>query len=229
MKCITKEDLGDLIPGEIDIALAKEKGLASDSGLDDTYFELYSIYYNYLEKYLSKLINFDTYINYLEERNPNFKEVPEEEMDIYQYLSNTKYFYIRNTLYVEKLSKEDISYLLNNPNEYNDQVKELIKRTFREVITTSLIETPTANIFYGPLSPTYEGLNDDLVIGLRFAEEDSDLYETEDLWFDDYGKRRAIIKEMKEKMPVVINGTDIKYIEYFEESVKKKESENYVK
>lgn len=226
MKYISKEDLEYLIPNNIDLELAYYKGLAKDNELNDEYLELYSIYYNYLELYLNNILNIKEKEQYLDNLNKKFNQVDDSEKDIYQYLSNNKYFYLRNTLYVEKLSKEDINYLLQNPNNYNEKIEKIIDNTFAEIITTSLFETPECNLFYGPQTSNYSALNNNLVIGIRFGEENSDLYDNDDVWFQDYSFRRMVINNLLNNMPKRVKFTEIKYIEYFEESVKKNKFDN---
>ena len=223
MKYISKQDEEDLQPYYINMKLAYQKGLSDGINVNDKYFELYSIYYNYLEKYLNDIINIADYEKKLD--SMGFRGVIDDDKDIYQYLSYNKYFYIRNTLYIEKIPESDIVYLLKNSNNYDNNIKQIISKTFKDVISASIGNT---HIFYGPFVPTYSALNDSLVIGLRFAEEDETLYESEDKWFDDFSKRRLIIEDLINNLPAKINDVNIKYIEYFEESVKKKSTNQVI-
>ena len=61
MKYISKQDEEDLQPYYINMKLAYQKGLSDGINVNDKYFELYSIYYNYLEKYLNDIINITDY------------------------------------------------------------------------------------------------------------------------------------------------------------------------
>lgn len=224
MKFITKQDENDLLPNYIDIQLAEVKELAINGQLTDEYFQLQSVYYHLLELYISSKFDVDG----LEQKLiiENIRQVEDNEKDIYQYLSNHNYFYIRNTLYVEKLPKEIINVLINTiPNELTSELSEMINLTYKEVITTSDFKMERFDTSYGPLSNSYSAANDDLVIGFRTAEEDESLYENEDEWFKDYMRRRAIITDLLHNLPKEISSklnVNCKIIEYFEESVKKK-------
>lgn len=226
MKYITKQDEEDLMPNSIDIKLAESKGLAASGQLSEDYFTLQSIYYSLLEQYIDTLINIKAAENLLEQNN--IRKVPEEEKDIYQYLSNHNYFYIRNTLYVEKLPKDIIVKLLSQvPEKASEELLAIVKQTYKEVIRTDDMNIQHFDINYGPATPSYSASNEALVIGYRNAEEDEDLYENEDKWFEDFTKRRKFITETLESIQQYLNNNidiNCSVIEYFEESVKKKET-----
>lgn len=226
MKYITKQDEQDLIPNSIDIKLAESKGLATNGQLTEEYFTLQSIYYNILEQYIDTLINFEEIEKSLEQNN--IRKVSESEKDIYQYLSNHNYFYIRNTLYVEKLPKDIILKLLSSSFKNNAyEVLNIVKQTYKEVIRTDNFNIQSFDIHYGPLSSTYAASNEALVIGYRNAEEDESAYEDEDAWFEDFTKRRKVVTETLNSVQnylVKQLGSTCSVIEYFEESVKKKQT-----
>lgn len=226
MKIITSKDAKDFYPNSIDIALATAKGLANDGVLKDYYY-VQSLYYYYLEYYLNAVLGIRKVEQEITDYSEHFVKVPEEEEDLYKSLSSNKYFYIRNTLYVENLSRKDIITILNsNPTEVTDEILNLIKRTIKSVITQGLFEAEDGFYMnYGPLEPDYTHPNNSLIMGIRFAEEDDTSYESEDAWFDDYTKRRAYIenkkKELSEQWSKIL-GIDTRVVEYFEQSIKKK-------
>ncbi len=231
MKYITKEDVNDFIPSRINISLAESKGLALNGELRDEYFLLQSIYVNLLEIYLSSLFNIESIEQKLS--SANFRSVEDEEKDIYQYLSNNKYFYIRNTMYVEKLSNEDIKLLLSKKDEVSDpNLISIICKTYKDVITTDDFKMQEFNISYGPQTGSYFKPNNSLVIGFRLAEEDESLYSSSDEWFKDYCARRQYISNLLPKLEEEFNSKincECSILEYNEESVKKKTSNNYTK
>lgn len=232
MKIITSTDAKDFYPNSIDIALATAKGLANDGTLTDYYY-VQSLYYYYLEYYLTNILEIRKAEQEITDYSAHFEKVPTEEEDLYQSLSSNKYFYIRNTLYVENLNKEDILTILNsNPTVVTNEIIELIKRTMKSVITQRHFEAEDGFYMnYGPLEPDYTHPNNSLIMGIRFAEEDDSLYESEDAWFDDYTNRRAYIenkkKELAEQWSKTL-GIDTRVVEYFEQSIKKKPSNGYV-
>lgn len=231
MKYITKQDEKDLIPYNIDIALAETKGLASNGSLKEEYFLVQSKYYYYLGLYLNKALPIDTAERELEKVGQ--KKLEEKDMDIYQYLSSNPFFYIRNTLYIERLSKECLQYfLLHNDEEVLDpQMEQIISSTYKEIIAYRNFDNETFEISYGPISPSYNALNTSLVLGIRFREENSDDYPTEDEWFEDYCNRREVVENIKEEFEnnasQVLN-CDVKVIEYFQESIKKKNNNDVI-
>lgn len=227
MKYITKENEKDLKMSMIDINLAETKGLANNNSLNDNYFLIQSMYYHYLELYLDKKLGIkDLETNF----TSNYHSVKEEDKDIFQYLSSNKYIYIRNTLYVEKLPQDIINHFLtiNNVGELTLEIENMIEKTYKDVITTSLFDrTESFETNFGPLNPLYSAINDALVLGIRFAEEDDSYYESEDAWFDDYCTRRQCIEKLKEEMNnrySEVLGCPVKVIEYFEESINKIEN-----
>lgn len=224
MKFITKQDERDLFPGSIDISLAEAKGLAINGVLTEQYFQLQSIYYHLLKLYIGSKVDLVSWEKNL--MKENIKPVAEGDKDIYQYLSDYQYFYIRNTLFVEKLPKEIIIKLINiNSEELTVELSELINITFKDVIASTDWKLDDFNLHYGPLSSEYMAGNKDLIIGFRCAEEDDSLYESEDKWFEDLNRRRYIIDQLCEQLSEVLTlnlNVNCRILEYFEESVKKK-------
>ena len=88
--------------------------IRSDEGMQE-YLILYNTYNNLLIQFLMKeysLINVD---NELAKRKDEYKELSYEEKDMYQKSASgyLKYFYLRNNIYIERLSIEERDYLNN--------------------------------------------------------------------------------------------------------------------
>ena len=151
-------------------------------------------------------------------------ELNDEYLELYSIYYNYLELYLNNILNI----KEKEQYLDNLNKKFNqvDDSEKDIYQYFAEIITTSLFETPECNLFYGPQTSNYSALNNNLVIGIRFGEENSDLYDNDDVWFQDYSCRRMVINNLLNNMPKRVKFTEIKYIEYFEESVKKNKFDN---
>ena len=219
MKYISSQDIPDLIPNQIDMELAEAKGLAKNQTLTEEYFLAQSLYYHFLEMYLEKKLN----LSEQEKKFPSTcRPVEESEKDI-------TYDVIDRTFYVENLLKSEISILFNHAKdeELTEEVESLIQSTLTKVITTQKNQEHFITN-YGPASEPYFAPNDILVLGLRFAEEDDSLYVSEEEWMKDYMNRRAVITSMVESLPQYFSsqlGQDVQVIEYFEESVKKKSSD----
>lgn len=60
------------------------------------------------------MLELDVYDKSIDDSGYKFKPVDPLMMDYYQYMSamNLKYLYLRNNLYIEKLSKEQVAKLL---------------------------------------------------------------------------------------------------------------------
>lgn len=146
-----------------------------NSNEKDIYLKLYSVYSSLLINYFIKKFNLKEYDNALYEMNIGIKKIEEEKMDIYQFLSSPllDYYYIRNNIFIERLSQEDINYLSNIYKSQNytlDQEKEaFIERTYLEII---LEEPNVTNHFfnYGPNSKEYYHPTNAIVIGVRFDD-----------------------------------------------------------
>lgn len=217
--------LSDFEPDSFDYLEMEKKGFIDNNDVNEKFSIFYKRYYSYLEKYLDEIIDINKTDNLVETNQNNFQAVNKEDMDIYQDLSSFKYFYIRNTLYIEKLNEEEIK-LLEEKDSYDSEVHDLISNTYKKVITTS---TPVinANINYGPKeSNTYYAESNALVIGFRYDPLYSKEAEDDDIWFDKYTEQQFLItrilkdleQDIREKIDI-----PIKVIKYNEFSVKKKD------
>lgn len=232
MKYITKEDEVNFKPKGIDYSLAESKGLINNGELNNEYFLLQSIYSNLLEQYINSKINIKSIEEDLDNRG--YRSVEDNDKDIYQYISNNKYFYVRNTLYVEKLPMDYIRLLLSkNPEVLSEEYTKLIEDTYKTVITTDSFKLQEFNLSYGPQSSgEYFMPNNSLVFGFRLAEEDASLYPNDDAWFEDYCTRRAYISDLLPKLEQEFSdklNTKCGILEYFNESVKKKTVDKFMK
>lgn len=226
MKYISENDFDDFFPNNIDYDLAEAKSLAINGKLNSEYFLLQSKYYKLFEEFLEKKLNLSKIEELLDSKNKNLKPVSEEEMDIYQYLSNHKYFYIRNTLFVENLTKENIQAIMQSE-IMNTEIENIISSTYKVVIKVSSFENKNFETNYGPISSNFIASNDSLIFGIRFKEEDESDYTSEDEWFRDYCERRKIVEEFKKAAKQLFCNKlndNVEVFEYFEEDVKKKNS-----
>ena len=120
----------NIYPNDIDYVKLEQQGLCKDGNLNDAYFKLYNTYLSLFYDILNDngLNSFD---NDLENSNLHFNQVEKEDMDMYQSNSIFKYFYVRNNLYLEKLSNEDIENLLSNDSNKKDIV---LVKSFNEML-----------------------------------------------------------------------------------------------
>lgn len=141
----------------------------------DIYLKLYSTYSCLLTQYLMNKLTLKECDNVLSNYKIDFPTVSERNMDIYQYLSSNflKYFYIRNNIYLERLSQEDKQYLnniyTNEDFELTKEKENYIERTYLNIITEEQNAT-NHYINYGPDSSEYYKPSNAIIIGVRFDE-----------------------------------------------------------
>ena len=84
-----------------------------DNTNQENYLRLYEIYSNLLIQYFIKYYNLKEFDDVLSKDKRNFEKVSTYDMDIYQYLSSEylNYIYLRNNIYIERLSNEELLYL----------------------------------------------------------------------------------------------------------------------
>lgn len=227
-------DYKQVSPGNIDIKMAEAKRLASSETVNDLYCLLEGLYREYLEQYINKKGNLFSYDQQILESPLNFKQVKSTEKDFYQFSSNMHYFYIRNTLFIERLSIDDLNLLIAKYNSgvtlLDDDIIELLERTYPKVIVPFVSNTQMAGDYtnYGPLSDGYFAPVNALVIGFRYDmyEEETD-QKDDDIWFDTYAKQREFLQAF---LPVISETLNTHFavpctiIEYDDDSVKKKDN-----
>ena len=131
----------NIYPNDIDYVKLEQQGLCKDGNLNDTYFKLYNTYLSLFYDILNDN-GLNCFDNDLENSNLHFNQVEKEDMDMYQSNSIFKYFYVRNNLYLEKLSNEDIENLLSN----DSNKKDIVLRTFKDIINID----DDYKVCYGP-------------------------------------------------------------------------------
>lgn len=151
-----------------------ECNIQTDEGIEN-YMILYNTYNTLLIQFLIKkfyLLNVD---KELEKKKDIFPEVPDENKDLYQLSASRylKYFYLRNNIYIERLSQDDINYLYqiykNNDFILNDEKKQFIDKTYLNII----LDNPNSNnisINYGPDNSKYIRPSNAIIIGVRYNQ-----------------------------------------------------------
>lgn len=169
MKLITDEMYDSRFP-------KKEKSVVEemDRYSKNLFYTLYALYSDFLYEYLLKHTDIKKYDDMLSEMNSNV--ISNDRKDLYQFLSSNylKNLYVRNNLYIERLSDADIRFLtdriLNAEYDYDEKVEELIERTFRTVIFDE-IGVNNVETNYGPDAPDFYAPVDSLVIGDRIDND----------------------------------------------------------
>ena len=212
------ESIYDIIKRNTEISdesMIINKGLYQDATFDgksynfnSRYYKLYQNYKTLLDRYLVEKFSLKVYDDMVSDSDLLFIPIKEDDMDYYQYMSKMglKYFYLRNNIYIEKLSLEDIEKIinltdeeLNNPSQ---EIKELIERTYPIVIDYASEKGLQGISCYGPDSPRFWIDSSELVFGFIFDEvADNGLGQDEE-WFQNNLKQRAFLSSLFKAMKV---------------------------
>ena len=214
------ESINDIIRRNTEISdedLVINKGLYRDKAFDgkkynfnDRYYQLYRNYKVLLDRYLVDKFSLKVYDDLVANSNLLFIPMKKADMDYYQYISKMglKYFYLRNNIYVEKLSLEDIEKIINltedELNKPSKEIIEIIERTYPIVIDYANGKGLPGISCYGPDSQRFWIDSSELVFGFIFDEAaDNGLGEDEE-WFQNDIKQKAFLRSlfvvMKNKM-----------------------------
>ena len=190
----------------------------------ESYLKLYSLYNNLLIQYLIKKYNLNLYDEMIQNSKRNFKKVDTKDMDIYQYTSSKylNYLYIRNNIYIEKLSKEELLYLSNTKEilDYNNE--QFIEKTYKKIILEN------EYTMYGPDNPKYFKKPNTLVIGLRCKS--IDLNNDSDDELDNFLSQQQYLKLFIPELSRQLNDRNldsIEVIEYNNSSVENRQEQKY--
>lgn len=164
--------------------------IRTDNGMQE-YLNLYNAYNNLLIQFLMDEYSLIYIDNEISKRESEFKEVAYENKDLYQKSSvgYLKYLYLRNNIYIERLSNEEKAILhsiyLTGDFRLTSERKEFVKNTFLKVI----LESPSSNnlyINYGPDNSRFLKPANAIIIGVRYDE--FELLQDNDNALDNYGK-----------------------------------------
>lgn len=185
----------------------EEKGYIKNGNISEEYYKLYNNYRTLLNIFLIKTLKLNEFDDSLFNSNLMFIPVSTENMDFYQYFSSNflKFFYLRNDLFVEKLSDADKNKILNlNEGELlnpSDEILEIIGRTYADVINSSFDGSVIMNC-YGPDSNNYWVDSSSLVIGIRYDEYSDEI--SDDIWEDVHYKQVDFLNELIKKLNLEI-------------------------
>lgn len=179
------------------------------------YIEQYNIYRSLFVEFIIEKLDLKNYDEELEKSELRYLSSNIENMDLYQYFSSDelKFFYIRNNMYIEKLTEEEKNWLneriKNNNYELDDEAKEFIENTYEKVIFEDVLKNGSKCItLYGPDSSSYLAKNDAIVIGINYDEFNlQGLADSEwsELYFNQQSNLYSMIKQMTSKMEEKIN------------------------
>lgn len=222
-KKISLNELQTQFPDNTQIKISKQ-----NAEVQNEYMELYNVYRDLFTQYIIKNLNLKEYDKKLSENKLEFIPEKEEKMDIYQYFSSSelKYFYVRNNIYLDHLSKNDLKILKaksqNKDILLDEEATKFIESTYKKVIKEGTkTDKEEYNVSFGPSGSYYSAKNDAVVIGVRY-----DTFEqagmNDDEWFDRYCEReeylKEIVEELQEKSKGKIN-SDVAVFEYTDGSI----------
>ena len=187
------------------------------------HFAMYSLYTDFLVNYIIYNTSILDYEKLLNKSGLDFHAVENKNKDFYQATTGNylEYFYVRNNIHLENLSKEETKFLsdrlLNDEFNYDEKVEKFISSTFKRVISeVDILKTPVI-LNYGPEADKFYAPSNALVIGFRYGEDS----------YDENNKVSKIIfandiidrlqKEITEKLDV-----EVSIITYDNFSIKKK-------
>lgn len=169
---LSEQDLNNVIPNNSKVSFGK-----MTKELKEEYLLLYFSYRKLFTEYIIEKVNLIKYDGEISRSNLNFKPVELNEMDVYQYFSSDilKYFYIRNNIYIERLTRDEKKILQCNVEDkgckLDIETKKMIETTFQKVIFEDVGKDGKEYMTsYGPNSSSFLAKNNSLVIGMRYDE-----------------------------------------------------------
>ncbi len=140
--------------------------------------DIQQMYRTLLTEFIIKQANLKEYDKTLETSNLNIVAIDKQDMDEYQYVSSSilKYFYIRNDIYTQNLTKQEEDFIqekvVNKDNELDEKTEEIIKNSYKRVIVKNKEEAEKNTVikFYGPPSNRFMVEENSIVIGFRYNE-----------------------------------------------------------
>lgn len=135
---LTSSEAEQMVPNAYDLDMAKKKGLAENEIYDKNYLEVQAAYMSLLNQYLCGKVALDSYQESLDKSEYKFME---NEETVYSKAGafGRKNIFIRNNVYVERLSEEDLAMLQEGMNngEVNvtDELLAMIERTMENIIS----------------------------------------------------------------------------------------------
>lgn len=167
--------------------IREECNIKNDEEME-SYIIAYNVYSNLLIQFLMKKYYLSNVDEQLEKRENTYPEVPDLEKDLYQYSSigYLKYFYLRNNIYIERLTSDEINYLFSvyksGDLSLSEENETFIEATYLKTIIESN-KGDVLNINYGPDNSKFFRPNNAIIIGVRYnqfqnLDNSADLFST---------------------------------------------------
>lgn len=205
---LDKEQFDAMYPGGYDLDSAKKKGIVKTVINEEKYRICQAAYLQLLNAWLNSEIELDNYQKELDNSQYNY---PSQSPDIFceNGLCGRKNIALRNNVFIERLSSEDLELLdsLINDNQVtiNGEGINLIERTWRDVIEVFLGgEKSNAHMINYDMDAVNgtEAMSDSLTFEILF---DSEFDENGNLVDEDYeAKKFAFVEKLSKKMEIEI-------------------------
>ena len=227
MIMITKDNIEFVYPQIINNDLLVQKGFKIDDE-ENLYFKLLNKYKKLFEEYLKEKLPLELIDDNMKKSDLKFVPIKKEDMDFYQITStmNLDYIYLRNNLYIEKLSKEDLDFL-SKKDSLDEESKEFIKRTYQIVINPYENDEKRI-IFYGPENEKHLCDSTDVVLGIRYNEFEQNGM-SDDEFQKNFMEQLRLIAQVSTLLEIASPnelGSEVKVIQYNELSIMKKYNGN---
>ncbi len=199
----------------INYPLAEQKGLIK--GEDDSlYQQVYALYQKGLDAFLLQNTSLRKYEEKLTNSPLDFGVMPQEKRNSFHKNSylGLDYFYVRNFLFIEKLSLEDLNVLIEKVSQNNEvideRILEIVKRTFKDVIVDNYrdgVYKEHTTTCYGHFIPSNIVPSSHLVIALQYGKNNK-TYERDDFYRNQQAKDqflKELVEEMKKELESILN------------------------
>lgn len=200
---INNIDLLNKLCIDINIDEATQKGLAENGILNSKFYKCAAIYKSILDTLLYKKLDLKYYDDLFINDPLKFCCNAPENYDVYQYISNMgmKFLYIRNNLFVERLSSDQINRLVfdYDKSALTSESVQIVEQTYADVIKYYTDKPDTMNVEYGPFNPSFFAPNNSIVIGVNidfFADNGLHDNEWKENFFNQTGKSNKILKKI---------------------------------
>lgn len=133
-----KESEGDLY--RCNLELCREKGLLEEGMPNRRYLRLRDVYRANMEAYLLDVLDIKALDDEMKGSGLGFTGHSREDCNLYEreYSMGLEFIYLRNHLYIEYLSKEQLRLLERQAEKggirVSEEVKDMVKSTYRDVI-----------------------------------------------------------------------------------------------
>ena len=220
------EDLNYIIPNSSSVNL---DNLSENEKME--YILLYNLYRKLFTEYIIEQLNLNYYDEKMKNSGCEFRTVSEENMDIYQHFSSErlKYFYIRNNIYIEKLTREQLDFFRKKLKD--GETKKVIEETYRKVILEDFSKNGEKGyVLFGPDNTYFLANNDSIIIGIRYDQASKSEID-DDMWFDRFTKQKRFLNGLLKEMESAFSEKgleNIKIINYDDYSVYLNEKERTI-